>query len=226
MLRFFCAALGLLASANCTRPRSSGLEDAMMPDATADAETSTGWLAVTAQPDVPDLVCEVWVDQVKRALLQTTETVLIAVEPQPFCVEVEACTLHRVRLVCPGYGYAAPGYEFSTDEQAVEEWVMTQVRITNGQTTRIQTTVCRDLTGQWQRNDEEMDRSEVFIETTKADGRCWSVDMPAYDFLINGDFLTVLTGPCEETTVQISTAGDRIEVNCGFAWTDVFVKVE
>lgn len=118
---------------------------------------------------------------------------------------------HDVKIVCPGYGYAVPGWSWGTSEnRGVADWIMRDLEVPENSTIEVNAVVCRDLTGTW---DSAGEIREVRMDSE--DGVCEAHGFSPFGLEIRGDLATVIgdTG-CAGVTAPIE-GGNTITLDCG-----------
>jgi len=172
-------------------------------EAEAEGNQLTGFIVATAEPALAGGVpFQLFVDG--------TMMVSVATGGAEARAEVTAGreNRHKVKIVCPGYGYAVDGYTFYSDSQPVSDWEMRDVTIDAGATKTVNATVCRDLTGRWMFENTPGAPSDVTMVSENE--LCGTSNMPAINFTIQGD--TVRPGGGSGDWIPILNNGRRIEV--------------
>ncbi|MBI4281113.1 hypothetical protein HY628_02870 [Candidatus Uhrbacteria bacterium] len=134
----------------------------------------TGTLQVSVAPMERPAAVAVFVDKKEMSTM----------EPGKLATFTVPVGVHAVQVRCDGYGYAVPGFQWSTMDDPVTEWVAREIEVTENAQVAISATLCRDLTGRW--NTPGAGISEVTLDTSR-DGRCFANGFSPFGFEVLGD---------------------------------------
>jgi hypothetical protein len=236
VLRTFSLACLLTACGGSDGPNDSNTDD-YSPEGdtlggdtgnTSDSAVTTdamGFANVELGPDMQiEVAADVWLTQANgddvTVRMATGETKRVQLNTGP----------SGLGLDCDGHVWLATNHEHNwttCDGSTPAEWTLELMVTNDADGTDVSVQVAHWLQGTWELEGSADPPETVCMNCTN--GTCTTVNMPDYQFEVLGNIATVLSGECAGTEVSIEVkpdGGRRIEVNCGFSWTDVFIMVE
>lgn len=119
---------------------------------------------------------------------------------------------HTLQIFAEGYGYAVPGYSWSTVSSPCSQWKMREVSVLSEAEVNVNASLCRDLTGKW-KTSAGGGITSTWIKSDN--GKCVSGGFDPINFKIIGDKLIVsdIGSSCDGIETKIENG--NIVFDCG-----------